>query len=103
MSALDNLGPQFNPSGDVYGGVDSEFRFSRVSPSGEVKRVGRGTANMQGKNRSEDLQLNLPTGATTDFRAPAMHPSDGSPPDFSSKFKPAELPSPENGGTGRYN
>jgi hypothetical protein len=92
VASEDWLGPQFaefNPSGNIYGNPVGEMRYSRQSPDGSVVRNSRNMANMLGRNRSEDLQAGIPTGATTDFQSRGE--------DFSSKFIPAPPPNELNG------
>lgn len=98
MAATDHLGPQFgeegkfDPSGDIYGSPDSEFRYSRITPEGETIRTSREAANRQGRNRAADIDLKIPTGASTDFRADGLqHPSrQDERPDYRSRFVPVD-------------
>lgn len=76
MASEDWLGPQFagqpdfNPGKqDVWGG--SAYSYSRTDPeTGQTVRNSRAMSNMLGKNAASDTELNIPTGATTDFQVP---------------------------------
>jgi len=84
MAAEDCLGPQFgdspdlgktvpfDPSGNVWGG--SAMKYRKGSPSGKVRNTSSDQANMFGRHRAADIEAKIPTGSTTDFRAPMKDP-----------------------------
>jgi hypothetical protein len=60
----------FDPKQANYSGT--AYQFGRQDQTtGEVDRVGKGLADMLGKNMAADTEAKVPTGSTTDFKDPA--------------------------------
>lgn len=63
----------FDPEKANYSGT--AYQFGRQDQTtGEVSRVGKGLADMMGRNMAADTSAKVPTGSTTDFKANASKP-----------------------------